>query len=65
MGIQHYNDREWGSKNLKEYDRLKYNYCKKNNIELLYLDYNKDSTIPYEEWEDKLKIFLGGTNIGN
>lgn len=35
-----------------------------NNINLLYLDYNKDSTIPYKDWENKLQVFLGGMSFG-
>lgn len=61
MGIQHYNKKGWGvSEQLKRYDELKYNYCKKNDIKILYLDYNSNSTIPFKEWEQKLKEFLGG-----
>lgn len=58
MGVQHYEDREWGGPNLKRYDEMKRQYCENKNIPLLYLKYNKDSTIPEEEWAKLLQNFL-------
>lgn len=58
MGTQHYDNRQWGGPNLAKYDQRKKEYCQKKNILLLYLDYNKDSTIPFDIWDKQLIEFF-------
>lgn len=58
MGTQHYDNRQWGGSNLIEYDKKKKEYCQRKNISLLYLDYNKDSSIPFDIWDKQLTEFF-------
>lgn len=60
QGSQHYDDKNgWYNLGTVKHDRMKEEYCHKNNIPLLILDYSKGQNgTDFQLWNETLKNFL-------
>lgn len=61
QGSQHYDDKNgWYNLDIIKHDKMKEEYCRKENIPLLILDYSKgQNKTDFQLWDKMLKKFLG------
>lgn len=59
QGSQHYDDKNgWYNLDIVKHDKMKEEYCRKENIPLLILDYSKGQKTDFQLWNKTLKNFL-------
>ena len=59
QGSQHYDDKNgWYNLDIVKHDKMKEEYCRKENIPLLILDYSKGHKTDFQLWNKTLKNFL-------
>ena len=58
QGEQHTNkNNPWHSSNLEKHDQMKFDYCNKNNIPLIIINYNELNTLTSERLKDKINEY--------